>query len=131
MPTGRMLKKKISDDEVFEQLSIQSCLLYTWCIPHLDVEGRILADPIQLKGKVVPYIEDIKLKDIPRLCLQLATCHPPLVIYYGQYHKYMQFIGFKKNQTLHPERESPSEIPPPTHDLLMSNSGVTPPELVV
>lgn len=122
MPKGRMLNRRISKDEVVAKLSIYSSLLYTWCIPHLDVEGRIEATPEILKGVVVPYRKDFTLKKIEECVKELTET--PLIIHYGDNHKYMQFNGFEKNQTLNKDREAPSEIPAPAK--LLRNSCETP-----
>jgi len=117
-----MLSKKISYDEKVSKLSTPAALFYTWCIPHLDVEGRIYGEPEILKGTVVPYIKDIKLEKISKLQQEMVDAD--LVILYGNDHKYMEFKGFHSNQTINKDREAPSEIPAPTQ--LLINSGITP-----
>jgi len=117
MPKGRMINKRISKDLELAKLSLPTALLYTWCIPFLDVEGRLEADSVILKGLVVPYRKDFTLKVIEKCLQELAKT--PLITYYGNNHKYMEFKGFSKNQTIHKDREAPSEIPPPE---LMSKS---------
>lgn len=138
MPRGRMLNKTISVDETLAKLPVDTILLYTFCIPHLDIEGRILADIPILKGVVVPYITHYTYKIIEKCISELAKSK--LVVTYGEVHKYLQFYGFKKNQTLNPERESPSRIPSPrakqlhlgkTPEQLQSNSDKTPLEIKV
>jgi len=127
MPEGRMLRKKISRDEEVAKLSNFSIILYTWSIPFLDVEGKILADSHILKGIVVPHLKQFTLKRIRKCVEELGKS--PLVIVYGNGHKYMKFKGFNKNQKINKEREAPSEIPDPTPDQLQSNSRVTPAEV--
>ena len=124
MPEGRMLKKKISRDEIVAKLSDKTIILYTWCIPHLDVRGKILADAHILKGVVVPFLKNFTLKTIEKCVDELGKSG--LVVVYGNGHKYMKFKGFDKNQKINIDREAPSEIPDPTPDQLQSNSGVTP-----
>jgi hypothetical protein len=123
MPKGRMLNKKISKDIEVAQLSCKSALLYSWCIPHLDVEGRIEASPEIIKGVVVPYRKDFTLSVIKQ-CIEEISQIEGLIAYYGNTHKYMQFLGFTKNQTLNKDREAPSEIPAPTQEELQSKSGL-------
>jgi len=125
-----MLNKKISKDIEIAKLSCKAALLYSWCIPHLDIEGRIEASPEIIKGVVVPYRKDFTLSVI-RKCIEEIANNKHLVVYYGNVCKYMQFLGFTKNQTLDKKREAPSEIPPPTQELLLSYSGVTPAEVKV
>ena len=121
MPRGRMLNKKISFNEDLPKLSIHATLLFTWCIPHLDIGGKIHADVNFLKGNVVPYLRYFTRKRI-ELCLEELE-YAGLVNLYGNEHKYMQFKGFTDNQNLNPDRESPSEIPDPTPAQLRRNSG--------
>jgi hypothetical protein len=121
MPIGRMLNKKISYDEALAGVSLEAAFLYTWCIPHLDVKGRIYADPNILKGTVVPYVKKLTIKRISECCQELHNCG--LVVLYGESPKYMEFCGFSKNQKINEDREADSNIPGP--DELMINSGVT------
>ena len=126
MPKGRMLNKKIIQDEKVAKLSLPACLLYTWCIPFLDVEGRMYGDVWTLKS-IAPHVKEITPENIPSIIKEWAK--NSLVISYGDdVHKYLQFIGFWKNQSVNKDREAPSEIPTP--EQLKSNSGVTPDELL-
>ena len=124
MPKGRMLNKKISTDEKVAQLTLKATLLYTWCIPFLDIEGRINANVWQLKS-IVPFISEITPRNIPRIIQEMVD--NDLVYYYGEKtSKYLQFKGFKRNQTLREDREAVSDIPAPTPDEICSNSRATP-----
>jgi len=127
MPRGRMINKKIVNDEKVAKLSIKSTLLYTWCLPFLDFEGRLFADMWHLKS-IVPFISEITPKNIKYLIKEMVDAD--LVIYYGNtYHKYLQFKGFKKNQNLNESREAASEIPAPTPEQLKSSSRTSPGEV--
>src|SRR3990167_5991840 len=121
MPLGRMLSKKISYDEALANVSIEAAFLYTWCIPHLDVKGRIYADPNILKGIVVPYVKKLTVKKIAEYCQELHN--EGLVILYGSEQLYMEFKGFHKNQKINKDREADSNIPNP--DQITIYSGVT------
>lgn len=121
MPKGRMLAKKISQDERIAKLSLPSTLLYTWCIPHLDQAGRMFGDIWTLKS-IVPHIKELTPQTIQKCVKEWVDAD--LVYYYGNGNlKYIEFKGFLKNQTIHSDRESPSVIPGPSE--LMSNSCVT------
>jgi hypothetical protein len=124
MPKGRMINKTISIDEEVAKLSDRAIILYTWAIPHLDVEGKILADATILKGVVVPYLKSFTLKVIEKCVNELGSTS--LVCVYGNGHKYMKFLGFDKNQNHNKDREAPSEIPDPTLEQLQSKSRLTP-----
>ena len=111
MPKGRMLAKKISYDEQVAKLSIKATLLYTWCLPHLDVQGRYYADANIIKGSVVPYIGEYTIGDIDNYLTEMVNVG--LVVLYGNGRKYMYFKGFHKNQVIVASREAPSAIPSP------------------
>lgn len=124
MPKGRMLNKKISKDHEVAKLSCKTALLYSWCIPHLDVEGRLEASAQIIKGVVMPYRDDFTLSVISK-CIEELVKAKGLIVYYGNHHKYMQFLGFAKNQKVNKDREAPSEIPAPTPEELQSLSGLS------
>jgi len=120
MPRGRMLNKKIVQDEKVAKLSIEATLLYTWCIAFLDKRGRIYADLWTLKS-IIPHISEITPRKIPYIIKEWVEAD--LVNYYGsENQKYLEFKGFTKNQSINEDREAESEIPNP----IQSNSGVTP-----
>lgn len=124
MPQGRMLNKKISYDEKIAMLSLKAKFLYTWCIPHLDVKGRIYAIPDYIKGNIVPLAKEIKMKEISKLLEEIQNAD--LIILYGANNMYMEFKGFLSNQSINPDREAKSIIPEPDPEQLQSNSRATP-----
>lgn len=124
MPRGRMLNKRISLDEVVAQLSLKSTIFFTFCIPHLDIGGKILGDLNYLKGTVLPFRKDFSVKAVATCIKEVSDSG--LIIVYGDDGKYLKFKGFEKNQTLNPDKEAESEIPNPTPEELLSNSRVTP-----
>lgn len=123
MARGRMLNKKISQDEKVAKLSLKAALLYTWLIPHADVKGRLYANDIFIKGNIVPHIDEIKLYEINKLLMEISRLG--LVLYYGDKVKYVELCGWDSNQNVHEDREAESEIPDPTPEL-MRNSCVNP-----
>ena len=124
MPRGRMLNRKISIDEDLENLSDKAIILFTWCISHLDVEGKILADAHILKGTVVPYLTRFTNSVIKKCVDEIGQL--PNVVLYGNGHKYLKFLKFDDNQNINKDREAESEIPDPTPEELQSKSRVTP-----
>lgn len=54
MAEARLVRKKISKSERVNSLPIPARLLFTWMIPHLDVEGRMTGNPKLVKQIVVP-----------------------------------------------------------------------------
>jgi len=127
MPRGRMLNKRISTDPIFENLSQEATILFTWSLPHLDCEGKIRCNTQILKGVVVPYLPYMTEKVIEKCVKELHESG--LVLVYGEHSNYMKFLGFEKNQKINKAKESHSEIPDPTPELLQSCSRVTPHEV--
>ena len=123
MPRGRMLNKKISIDDKVNSLSIKSMLIFTWMIPHLDCEGRIMAVPDKIKYEIFPINKGVSTKNISESLKEMQE--KELVVLYGENNVYCQFLGFEKNQKIDKNREAQSMIPPPTQEQLTSNSGVT------
>ena len=121
MPRGRMLNKRISQDDKVAELSIEATLLYTWCIPYLDYRGRMYGDVWTLKA-IVPNIKELTPAKIEKCIIEFVDAD--LVVYYGDGQKYLEFKGFTKNQTLREGREAESEIPTPT-ELQQNSSGTT------
>ena len=119
MPRGRMLSKSISKSEKVAKLSVEGKLLFTWILPHVDVQGRIEADVWTIKA-IVPYVDEITPKTIPELLTQMHKAG--LIIYYGDEHKYLQIVDFLKYQKVRTDQEAPSHIPAPTEQ--QSRNGV-------
>lgn len=122
MPIGRMLNKKVSHDIKLNSLSIESQLIFTWTLPHLDAEGRIIGTPEAIKGTVFPVNDKISIKKIEKSLKELHDAE--LIFVYGEKRQYIWFPKFATNQSINKTREAVSTIPSP--DLFMSNSGVTP-----
>lgn len=126
MASGRMLQRKISKSHDVARLIQNVCddmglehgafaaLLFTWCISHQDVNGRMHGDPRLVRSEVFPLIEDIATSHVARY---LGHMHAiGLVVWYevgGR--KWLEFPGFKDAQpNLRRDREPPSTIPDPS-----------------
>lgn len=125
MPKGRIIAKKISYDERIKGLSLEATLLYTWCIPHLDIEGRMYAEASIVKGTIVPFIRELTEERIKE-CLKEMN-DKGLILLYGKEMPYAEFNGFFKNQRLDRTKEAASTIPGP--DQFGVKSRVTPEQL--
>jgi hypothetical protein len=113
MAKGRMLKKKISKSRKLAALPSDSDrMFYTWLIPHLDVEGRILADPDCLKGQIVPRIKSWTAEKVQETLHNLAQFQL-ILLYRADGDQYLELIRFKNEQALKEEREAKSECPAP------------------
>jgi len=130
MPEGRMLKKQISISKTLPELKSDSArLLYTWLIPHLDVEGRFSADPDVVKGHVVPRLKMTKKKIWDYL--QDMAEKGLIILYEADGDYYLEFTVFEKHQIIRKDREADSKIPSPKEGSIITpnNSWSTPGEL--
>jgi hypothetical protein len=126
MAEGRMLKKVISESPRLAALKNDTNrLIYTWLIPHLDIEGRHSADPRVVKSHVAPILDHISHKII-RAALQDMAVHNLIVLYSANGQDFLELCRFKKHQNLRENRERPSDIPAPTPGGLREDSGRTP-----
>ena len=131
MAKGRFISKEISLDEKVDSLSNDTArLLFTWMIPHLDVEGRIYGDPQVFRSIVAPrrnYSNNTIAK-------YLAEFESKSLIerYTIDGHAYISVSNFSKHQLgLRKDKESQSRIPPKTPDLVRSKDGSTPTQVEV
>jgi len=131
MAQARMLNKTISLSKKLAMLKSDSArLLYTWLIPHLDIEGRFYADVDIIKGNVVPKLK-MTTRKIAAYLNELAEVGL-IKLYKADGEFYLQLENFKHFQILREDREAPSKIPPPEKcepRELQENSRRTPGEL--
>lgn len=145
MAQGRMIQRKISRNKDLPALislidkrmgaphGAYAALLYTWCIAHLDVDGRMHGDPLVVKGEVFPRLQ-VTAEHCGAYLEAMAEIG--LVQYYqveGDY--WLSFCAFERSQPgLRRDRESPSMVPPPedsrrTPGELPEDAGVPDPPL--
>lgn len=130
-----MLKKRCSRSDKLANLKTDNArLLWFFCLPHLDVEGRLEADYIILKGTVCPYIQTFDEKGIEESLQDLQRVG--LIEYYKINNRnYLQFTRFHDFNKINRSKESASQLPPPnsgaTQEQDDSNSGATPAEVKV
>lgn len=144
MPEWRKLYRDISDSKKLSRLTSDSpALLWTWMLPYTDCEGRILADPNYIKGKVVSRLEIWDVAKVKK-CLKELDDVELIQLYETDGEIFAQFEQpqFDEHQKINkkedgtPKKEAPCKIPAPpprdsrpTPDLLPTNSGVTPARL--
>ena len=117
-----MLKKRISKSKKFAALKTNNArLLYLLLLPHLDIEGRIDADPRLIKGQVVPLLRFSTSKIAEYL--QDMDSVGLIRLYDDNGDKYLEYGRFKDFQTLRPDREAESDVPTPVE--LPDNSGLS------
>ena len=126
MPVGRILLKSISESKKLSLLKTDSArLLYTWLLPHLNVNGCFSADPIIINNRIftrlnktiveiVEYLDDIERVG---LIIRYKTNGDVFLVV-------PDFID--KQPSLRPEREGKTSIPIPTPEQVRIKSGAVP-----
>lgn len=123
MADGRMIKREISDSEKLgKQLKgkNKARVLYFMILPHLDVKGRLKANPRHIKGRIITELE--YSADTVQKCLEQLHNVGLIILYNSNNEQYLEYTRFKDFQTINPDREAKSKIPDPTLD----NSRTTP-----
>jgi hypothetical protein len=122
MPDGRFLSKRIALSAQLAAVPLESAFLFTWMIPHLDVEGRMLGDEVAVKASVVPLRTEFTLESIRDHLLALARAprdyrrRPLLYWYEVQGRRYVEFPGFRDHQKgMRVQREAKSQLPGHAH----------------
>jgi hypothetical protein len=124
MPLGRILLKSISDSKKLSILKTDGArLLYSWLIPHLDVNGCFSADPEVVKGHIFTRLNK-KISDISAYLDDLNRVGL-IVIYCANGDIFLQVPDFTEKQPqLHPEREAKPTIPLPEPEQIIPYSGL-------
>jgi hypothetical protein len=126
MPVGRIILKTISESKKLSSLKTDGArLLYTWLIPHLNVNGCFSADPIVVRARIFTRL-DKSIEDINSFLDDLENNN--LIIRYNSNGDDFLIVPkfAEKQPKLNPEREGKINIPLPTHEQLTSNSRPTP-----
>jgi len=120
MADGRMLKKEIADSEKIGLCSDKARVLYFMMLPHLDVKGRLSANPKIIKGQYTTML-NYSTKTIQRCLEELhnvrgkeANTEGLIVLYEADGKQYLQYTRFEDFQSLNPDREAKTKIPAPT-----------------
>lgn len=121
-----MLKKKISKSRKLAALPSDSeRMFYTWLNSHLDIEGRISADPDVLKGEIVPRLKHWTPEKVQETLTILASIGL-IILYEWKDDIYLELIRFKDEQHLRPDREKASEIGSPQEGKILITPGELP-----
>lgn len=123
MPAGRILLKSISESKKLSLLKTDGArLLFTWMIPHLDVNGCFSGDPAVVNGKIFTRLEKTH-QEVNDYLNDLAVVGL-LVRYQSNGDTFLHVPSFRPKQpNLNPDREGRPFIPPPTPEQLKTNSG--------
>ena len=125
MPIGRMLLKSISGSNKMSKLRTDGArLLYTWLIPHLDINGCYSGDAEVIKGNIFTRLKkstktiELYLKDIEGFEL--------IFRYEANGDIFLIVPDFDEKQpSLNPTREAKPTTPLPTLEQIGSLSGPT------
>ena len=113
MAEGRMLKKEISDSKKLGRLpSDRPRVLYLMMLPHLDVKGRLYADPKKIKGQIVTMLP-YSTAAIQKALEQLHEVGL-IVLYLINGDQHLEYTRFSDFQSLNPKREAETKILGPT-----------------
>ena len=127
MPQGRIILKSISESKKVAALKTESArLLYTWLIPHLDVNGCFSGDPVVVNHKIFTRLHHTH-KQVESYLSNMEQVG--LIIQYEANGDQFLFVpDFQDKQpSLNPDREGKPSIPLPTKEqILQSNSRVNP-----
>ena len=114
MAEGRFISRSIAHSYDLAGVSLQAAFLFTWCIPHLDRDGRMVGDPILVKSMACPLRPELDPDRIEGALAELADAG--LVAWYHAGGKrVLEFPKFRRHQKgLRYEREAESKFPPPS-----------------
>lgn len=131
---GRFLSRSLAHSAQVARLPLDAAYLFVACIPHLDVEGRMLGGADVVRATAVPLRPEYSIERVGE-CLKLIQKQRLTVAYRVGGRDYLWFPGFRNHQrNLRADREAPSRHPPPPKgrtnsggapDQLRSSSGVT------
>jgi len=129
VPQGRIILKSISESKKLAMLKTDGArLLYTWLIPHLDINGCFSGDPKVVNGKVVTrlnkgddtiegYLQDLEENKL----IQRFNHDGDIFLYVPDF--------TEKQPRLYPEKEGKPLISRVTPELLQGRSRVTLPQV--
>ena len=129
MPVGRIVLKSISGSKKLSKLKTDGArLLYTWLLPHLDVNGCFIGDPVVINGQVLSRLN--KTLDTVQGYLQDLEENKLIVLYSANGDDFLFVPDFvEKQPKLRPDHEGKPTIPVPTPDQLRSKDVPTPPQI--
>ena len=126
MPVGRIVLKEISESKKLSLLKTDGArLLYTWLIPHLNVNGCFSADPIVVRARIFTRLE--KTIEVINSYLDDLEENELIIRYNSEGDDFLIMPNFAEKQPkLNKDREGKVNIPLPTQDQLTSKSRSTP-----
>jgi hypothetical protein len=129
MPVGRIILKEISESKKLSMLKSDGArLLYTWLIPHLNVNGCFSADPVVVKARIFTRLNK-SIEEVNEYLDDLEN-NNLIVRYNSDGDDFLIMPNFADKQPkLNKDREGKVNIPLPTQEQLMSKSRPTPTQI--
>jgi len=126
MPAGRILLKSISESKKLAALKTDGArLLYTWLIPHVDVNGCFSGDVEVIKGQIFTRLKKSD-REIESFLSDLEDVGL-IVRYEAEGDLFIFLPTFEEKQPhLNKDREATPRIPLPSPDQLKTKSGPNP-----
>jgi len=101
------------EDKAFGRLAMAERVLFIALFSNADDEGRILADPANLRALAFRY-DDFSLAEVRAMRDHIVATMPNVVLYEAQGDEYIWLRSWAKRQ--HPKYPQPSRLPPPPPD---------------
>lgn len=116
MPVGRIILKSISGSKKLSKVKTDGArLLYTWLIPHLDINGCFSGDPVVINGQILSRLN--KTIDTVEAYLSDLQANHLIIRYAADGDDFVFVPDFVKRQPkLRPEKEAKPTIPLPTRE---------------
>lgn len=113
MAKRRMIDPSIWDDPDIGELSGDAFRLFVGLFSNADDEGRIEADPRQLKKIIFGYRADVKVADVIKLRADLCKHLASLVHYRAGGKEYIAFRKWRSYQNVPKDKFVASRLPEP------------------
>ena len=113
MARQRFIWPDLWEDKAFGRLAMAERVLFIALFSNADDEGRILADPANLRALAFRY-DDFSLAEVRAMRDHIVATMPNVVLYEAQGDEYIWLRSWAKRQ--HPKYPQPSRLPPPPPD---------------
>ena len=115
MPRQRFIWPELWEDPDIGRLSRDERLLFIGLFSLADDEGRILADPLYLRGAIFKYDVDLSVEAVRAMRDRIARTLPRSVrLYRADGREYIALLRWRRWQR--PKYAQPSRIPPPPEE---------------
>ncbi len=111
MAKRRMIDPSIWDDPDVGELSHAAFRLFVGMFSNADDEGRLLADPRQLKKIVFGYRDDVTIEEVRQLRAEVCARLSNALLYEAGGREYVQFANWTQYQNIAKDKFVPSKHP--------------------